>query len=322
MKKLLILLLAFLLSVPAMSGCSPKTDEELKESLVPSNVEVVKPSPKPETKPPEAPLLSKEELERKEQEAIYEEAGELEAPEEAAQKERPKKALGYLNIPGTAIDDWVMWASDNQYFLRKDENENYNFYGCYYFDQDCRVNPLSKNMIIYGHNMSDNKNDSKFAQLLHFIDIGFINKNQNIYLKTSEGTLLYKVIAAMYSDINWDYILSNPDSATMIEFIQEYKSRSQCMTDAPFNEKDKYLTLSTCTYKYGSREDQRFIVVARLQRDNESSDTLYTFTANPEPKEPDFDAVKVDHGYASAETPDFNEPENPAPSAASSVVEE
>lgn len=307
MKRVITLILSLAFCVVCLVSCAPKTDDELKDDLVPSNIEVIKPEPKPEPEQSQAPLLSKEELERKEQEAIYSEAGGLEAPDTAEQKVRPKKALGYINIPGTAIDDWVMWASDNQYFLRKDENENYDFYGCYYLDQDCRVNPLSRNMIIYGHNMSDNKNDSKFAQLLAYLDNDFINKNQNIYFKTSEGTLLYKVVAVMYSDINWDYILSNPDSATMLDFIEEYKSRSQYITDAPFNEKDKYLTLSTCTYKYGDREDQRFLVIARLQREDETSSTLYTFTANPAPKEPDFDAVKVDRGYASAETPGFTD---------------
>jgi sortase B len=318
MRRILAILLVLCL---LLVGCGKKTDEELQEELVPTPSEVVKPKPTPEVKPTE-PRLSREELERREQEAIYAEASNLTAPEDAVVVERPEKALGYINIPGTSISDWVMWASDNNYFMRKNINEEYDFYGCYYLDQDCRVNPLSRNMTVYGHNMNDNKSGDKFAQLMNYTDLAFINENQDIFLKTTEGTLLYKVVAVMYSDINWNYIASNPNMATTMEMVQEYKARSQFLTDLPFNENDKYITLSTCTYKYGQREDQRFLVIGRLLREGEDAAVKHTFTVNEAPKEPDFDAVPPEPEYAAAQTPGYEAPPEEAFAATDPSEEE
>ncbi len=203
---------------------------------------------------------------------------------------QPKKAVAYLNIPGTTINDWVMWAADNNYFLRKDNSENYDFYGCYYMDQDSRVDPLSKNIIVYGHNMDDNPEGRKFAQLMKYTDMEFVDKNQNILFKTPDGVQIYKLISVMYTDHNFNYIISHPSDQNMKDMIVEYKARSLYTCDVPFDETDKYLTLSTCTYKYGKREDQRFVVVGRLIRADETVDTKYTFNPNTEIKEPQWDA--------------------------------
>ena len=63
--------------------------------------------------------------------------------------------VGYLNVPNTTIDDAVVQAKDNNYFLRKDKYGKYSYSGSYFADYKCDMNNLSKSTIIYGHNLMD-----------------------------------------------------------------------------------------------------------------------------------------------------------------------
>ena len=41
-------------------------------------------------------------------------------------------AVSWLYMPGTEVDDPVVQAKDNAYYLQKNENGNYSEWGCYY----------------------------------------------------------------------------------------------------------------------------------------------------------------------------------------------
>ena len=43
-------------------------------------------------------------------------------------------AVVWLYMPDAEVDDPVVQAKDNAYYLQKDENENYSEWGCYYND--------------------------------------------------------------------------------------------------------------------------------------------------------------------------------------------
>lgn len=71
--------------------------------------------------------------------------------------------------------------------------------------------------------------------------------------------------------------------------VDEAIKRSELETNVDVKLTDNILTLSTCTLKYGTRTDQRFVVMARLQRKGENLQELNpTATKNPNPKAPQF----------------------------------
>lgn len=200
--------------------------------------------------------------------------------------------VAWLHIPDTTIDDAVLQAEDNDYYLRKDETKQYNFFGCYYADYENTLgerNLFSRNTVIYGHNMDDNKvHGKKFGQLLKFLDKDFAENHPYVYLTTEDDKLTFKIFAVYYSDINFNYIHVNPDDLTFMDLLNEAKQRSEYHYEVDVNATDKIITLSTCTYKYGMREDQRFVVQARLLRNDEETPATVSVEKNANPKAPQF----------------------------------
>ena len=199
--------------------------------------------------------------------------------------------VGWLNIPNTTIDNEVLHTTDNDYYLRRDITKAYNWYGCYYADYECTFgdrNAMAKDTIIYGHSMDDNPEGLKFSQLKKFLDIDFAKNNPYIYLSTPEDNMAWKVFAVFYTDTNLSYINPHVKGADFLNLVNEAKERSQFNYDVDVNATDKLLTLSTCTYVYGSREDQRFVIMARLVRPGEKIEATVDVEKNPNPKAPQF----------------------------------
>ena len=77
--------------------------------------------------------------------------------------------VAWLYIPGAEIDDPVMQAKDNGYYLKLDENGEYAMWGCYYAHCENKIggrDKLDKNTTIFGHSASNCEPDGpKFAKL-------------------------------------------------------------------------------------------------------------------------------------------------------------
>ena len=215
-------------------------------------------------------------------------------------KEINSDTVGWIQIPNTKIDNEILQTNDNDYYLRRDISKEYNWYGCYYADYECVIKDrasLSPNTVIYGHNVDDDPNGKKFSELLKYLNLEFAKNNPYIYIYTPTEKLVFKVFAVYYTDIGFQYHLINPvkDTAkfdnkmSVLSIAEEAKKRSQMVYDVDVNERDKLLTLSTCTYKYGEKnEEQRFVVQARLLREGEEERDTVSVKKNPSPKEPTF----------------------------------
>ena len=197
--------------------------------------------------------------------------------------------VGWLNIPGTTIDEVVVQAPDNDYYLRRNNMKQSDFNGCY---ADFRTNlgarkDLSKNVVIYGHSMDDNPDGARFSQLKKYLDIEYCKQNPYIYFSTPEADLTWQIFAVYYTDISFDYIEPNPDSAKYTNMLSEMKQRSQFVFDVDVSASDTILTLSTCTYKETTnRSNYRYVVQAKLLPAGASLKTPVKVEVNPSPKSP------------------------------------
>lgn len=193
--------------------------------------------------------------------------GSAAAPEDNAAKfarlkEKNEDFEGWIAIEGTNLNYPVMYhPSEIDYYLRKDFYKNYSNYGTPYIDEKCTLDPLSNNIIIYGHNM---KTGTIFGCLTEYKKESYYEEHPFIQFDTMAGDGKYRVYAAFAIDVVTDtsfpyntYV--DMDEAAFNEFVAECKRRSAVDSGYTPAYGDQLLTLSTCEY---STSDGRFVVCA------------------------------------------------------------
>ena len=204
-----------------------------------------------------------------------------------AMQQKNKDTIGWIYIDGTTVNDVVVkvnYNDDNKYYLRRNANGENDNDGCYYADWRCKTgnrNSISKNTVVYGHNLGrsanglipdyqNHANGPKFAQLLKYQDEEFAKTNPYIYYSTIEEDMVWQVFAVFYTDIKFDYIEPNPADATFNSLLKKAQDLSFYNYDVEVSSNDKILTLSTCTYRMADDtklhypNDYRYVVMAKL----------------------------------------------------------
>ena len=204
-----------------------------------------------------------------------------------AMQQKNKDTIGWIYIDGTTVNDVVVkvnYNDDNKYYLRRNANGDNDNDGCYYADWRCKTgnrNSISKNTVVYGHNLGrsanglipdyqNHANGPKFAQLLKYQDEEFAKTHPYIYYSTIEEDMVWQVFAVFYTDIKFDYIEPNPADATFNSLLKKAQDLSFYNYDVEVSSNDKILTLSTCTYRMADDtklhypNDYRYVVMAKL----------------------------------------------------------
>ena len=288
MKKRILALLLAVLMLLSLSSCASREKPETEET--PKQEEVQTPEVNPE---------EPEEKQEIEEEIVIEKP---ELGEEIAElKAKNDDVVGWLQIPDTEIDNAVVQTTNNEFYLRKDELKQYSWTGCYWIDFECTVGPtaedLGRSTVIYGHNVNydDGKDKERFSQLFHFADEQWAKEHPSIYFSTPEEDMAWEVFAVAYTTDDFNYIqvlkdrkVSNEQitEAQMINIVNEARERSEYdYNDVEVNGDDKIITLSTCSYKYGRRNDVRFIVMAKLVTEEDTPVETANITINEDKKE-------------------------------------
>lgn len=188
--------------------------------------------------------------------------------------------VGWLSIPNTCIDMPVYKTDNDSYYLKHDNFDEYTKYGVPFLDCDDGVEELSRNSTIYGHNF-DNK--LIFDEIHNYEDLEFYKANPVITFNTLYKDYKWKVIACFRTngDSSGDngylfyYIAPNMSDSNFMSYYNSMMERSYLQTQKSVQviPNDKILTLSTCTYFFdrnGSLENARFVLVAKMIRENES----------------------------------------------------
>ncbi len=168
-------------------------------------------------------------------------------------KEKNIDIIGWIKIPNTHINYPIMQTFDNNYYLNRDFNNNYNIFGSIYMDYKNKYDFSDPNTIIYGHYTHT---QDMFSDLKKVYEEE-LKSPLNIYIYTSNKDYTYTAYS-MY--------LTNPNDEESINLSTSYFTKS----DKDFNinlenEKIKHtLTLVTC-YNDSNR---RIILHAYLNQDN------------------------------------------------------
>lgn len=177
-------------------------------------------------------------------------------------------AVGWLEIPSTDINNVIMQGDDNDFYLRRDENKEYDIYGCYFLDYECTMGTaedFSQNTVIYGHSDStDNKDGKRFAQLYRFLDDEFAKKNPYVFVTTPHGRFAFEIFSAFYVDTKQlDYIKVHITEEEKLELANSAKELSIRDYGIEPQLTDKLITLSTCTVKYEDAS-HRFVIMGKM----------------------------------------------------------
>lgn len=170
-------------------------------------------------------------------------------------KEKNQDIVGWIYSKDTPINYPVVQAKDNQYYLHRLINGEYNASGSIFMDYRNNPNLEDNNTIIYGHNM---KSDEMFGTLQNYKNQEYYENHKIIYYFTQEKSYEIKLVAGYTASLEDDIYNLN-------EINQEQKEKllqkSDFKSDVNINQNDKLITLSTCSYEY---EDARYILIGIL----------------------------------------------------------
>lgn len=194
-----------------------------------------------------------------------------------------ERALGYTNkqsmlwsinesINGD-INSWIYMYGMGINYPVAQENGKKDFYldhsydgtpstsGTLYMSDACSIMPISRNIIIHGHNMRDG---TMFATLNNFLEgtRSYYDAHKYIFFDTLYGTYRYEIYSVYKTSPSSSYLAVEFDSNTsFINWCNQTRNKSLYKdTNVIFTPYDRILTLSTCD-KTGK---SRIIVHAKM----------------------------------------------------------
>ena len=150
----------------------------------------------------------------------------------------------------------VVAGIDNDVYLTKTFEGNYNSSGTLFTDMNNSGNFKERNTFIYGHNM---KNGSMFGQLRKYQEEKFCVENPYFYIYTPDGReMKYQVFATcIVKDTSDSFTKWYENDSEFMDYINYEKRMSLYSVDIEVETDDTIVTLSTCT---NVRDDERLLV--------------------------------------------------------------
>ncbi|MDD4187835.1 MAG: class B sortase [Bacilli bacterium] len=167
--------------------------------------------------------------------------------------------VGWIKVNGTNINYPFVQTNNNDYYLTRDFNKNYNDAGWVFMDYRNNINDFDKNTILYAHGRLDT---TMFGSLKNIIKSNWYNNKNNhvIKLSTEKENTLWQVFSVYHIKRTSDYIETNfYDDEVYQEFLNMLKNRSTYNFNLNLNTQDKIITLSTCYSK-----EEKVVMHAKL----------------------------------------------------------
>lgn len=171
------------------------------------------------------------------------------------------QVVGWIKVNGTQVEYAVVQAENNNYYLKRNLEKDYNVGGWIFADYKNKLDGTDKNIVIYGHNMKDN---SMFGSLKNILNEEWYNNEENYILDfiTEQEKYKYQVFS-VYKIKNEDYYINTEFQGNEFqEFVNTLKGRSIKNFNVDVYEEDSILTLSTCA------ENNKNRVVVHAKRIN------------------------------------------------------
>lgn len=177
-------------------------------------------------------------------------------------KQINKNVVGWLQVAGTTINFPFVQTTNNEYYLKRDFENNLNSAGWIFMDYRNNKNNFDKNTVIYGHSRT---NKLAFGTLDNTLDSKWYNNKDNHIIKLSTETenTLWQIFSIYHIPNTSDYLKTNFNNDNEYEtFLDMISKRTKINFNTNVYKTDKIITLSTC---YGK---ERLVVHAKLIKSN------------------------------------------------------
>lgn len=172
--------------------------------------------------------------------------------------ENYENVIGWININGLRLDNPLMQAKNNEFYLTHNYKGEKARTGSIFVDY--RNNPefTDRHTIIYGHVL---RNGSMFGQLAAYANQDFALQHEEITINLKNETLRLQVFAAYETTTDFYYIETNFTEKSFTQFLNTIQEKSE-ISMKNVAEEDQIVTLSTCTTSTDDKE--RFVVHAKI----------------------------------------------------------
>lgn len=169
--------------------------------------------------------------------------------------------VGKLTIAGTDIDEVIMQANDNNYYLNHNEFGEYQAEGSIY--EDYRTNLDSKKVLIFGH--SSPGWNVPFNELEKYYDKDFYNNHKYITITTENGANEYIIFSVFVETSDFSYMNLKITNDTYNQYLKKYKDNSLYNTGVEVLDNDEILILQTCSNnsKYSNYNKKYLLVISK-----------------------------------------------------------
>lgn len=160
-------------------------------------------------------------------------------------KSQNDDTIGWITLPGSQINYPIVQALDNNYYLRRGFDKKYNILGSIFADYKNTSDFTDQNTVLYGHHMFDES--GMFSDLEKLRKQKYFDEHRFITIKLENQLLIYEIFSVYPIDSGYDYRSSSYGSSYQ-SFLNTAYNMSVVNTYVKPSDKDKILTLSTCTY--------------------------------------------------------------------------
>ncbi len=170
-------------------------------------------------------------------------------------KKQNGDVTGWLYFENEDISYPIMYSGDDTTYLHTALDGSYASAGSIFMEENNHPDFQDSHTIIYGHNM---RNLSMFGKLRYYKQKEYYDNHTYFQIFTDKGIYRYQIFA--YADVPADsfvYQVPYGTDDSFTSFIQQLKKQSYYDTGVDVTQKDKVVTLSTC-----STTGKRFIVNA------------------------------------------------------------
>ena len=184
------------------------------------------------------------------------------------------ETVGFLNIDELLALPVVQRKNDNDYYLNHNFEREESSAGTLFLDGSNLLVPKDQNLIIYGHNM---KNGTMFHALIGYDELSFLRKYPLVHFDTIYESNVYAPFAVFSAGVEPDspgYLNFRRfifDEDEFDGFIRDLRGLSKFSIPLDVRYGDELLLLVTCEY---TRENGRFVIALRAQREGETEDEL------------------------------------------------
>ena len=166
----------------------------------------------------------------------------------------------WLYCEGTPINYPIAQSADNEYYLHRLLDGQYDKSGTLFMDCRNEEDFTDWNTIVYGHNM---KNDTMFGVIPDYMDQKFYEKHPIMHLFTETTTYEIRLIGGYVTPADADIYRIPKDLEEKNRLIDSICKESSFLARTEIKEDEKLITLSTCVYDY---ESSRYVLVGVLHK--------------------------------------------------------